>query len=45
MREILIIDDDKNILGILSMLLKKFGYEVKTAVSGEEGSLILVHTV
>jgi CheY-like chemotaxis protein len=37
MRQILIIDDDKSIRSILSMFLKEFGYDVKTAASGEEG--------
>ena len=37
MKQILIIDDNESIRSILSRFLKKFGYRVKTAKSGEEG--------
>lgn len=36
MKNILIIDDDKSILRIFSIMLKKQGYLVDTAVTGEE---------
>jgi len=36
-KNILIIDDDVNLLEVLSIELKDFGYEVDTAVNGEEG--------
>jgi len=37
MQRILFIDDDDNIRSILSMLLKKMGYDVEVAEDGETG--------
>ena len=39
MKKILIIEDDQNILDIVSFNLKKEGYEVVTAADGEDGVL------
>ena len=37
MQRILLIDDDENFRSILSMLLKKMGYDVEVAEDGEKG--------
>ena len=37
MQRILLIDDDENVRCILSMLLKKIGYDVEVAEDGEKG--------
>jgi two-component system response regulator VicR len=36
-KKILIVDDEKNIVDILSFILKKEGYEIITAYDGKEG--------
>ena len=41
MHRILVIDDDENIRSILSMLLRKIGYDVEVAEDGEKGIALL----
>ena len=43
MDSLLIIDDEKSLLDVLSLMFKKEGYEVKTAASGAEGLDILTN--
>ena len=40
--QVLVIDDDESLLEMLSMMLKRIGYEVKLARSGEEGIEVFV---
>ena len=41
-RKILVVDDDHEILEVVSMLLRSKGYDVETAPTGEEGFAKLV---
>ncbi|MCK7514174.1 MAG: response regulator [Desulfobacterales bacterium] len=34
--QVLVVDDDESLVGVLSLLLGEEGYQVKTASSGEE---------
>jgi two-component system, NtrC family, response regulator AtoC len=43
MRRVLVVDDEENLRLVLSTVLKRQGYEVETAASGEE-ALVLVDT-
>lgn len=43
MDSLLIIDDEKSLLDVLSLMFKKEGYEVKTAASGAEALDILTN--
>ncbi|MGB4703550.1 MAG: sigma-54 dependent transcriptional regulator [Candidatus Saccharicenans sp.] len=43
METILIIDDEKGLLEVMSVVFRKEGYEVKTATSGAEGLDIINH--
>lgn len=40
MADVLVIDDDPNILLVLSGMLKKLGHGVRTALNGHEGLLL-----